>query len=108
MELDVDVDVVGDVDVLGDSDVVGDVNVVGDVDVVVGGADMVVEDIEEEGYGLDGSSLLVLNNEGKFSGEFEAVGAPVEAATIETDLRDPGEDVGDSAVVVAAAAFSAG
>ena len=91
-----------------DVDVLGDVNVVGDVDVVVGGADMVVEDIEEEGYGLDGSSLLVLNNEGEFPGEFEAVGAPVEAAAIGTDPRNPGEDVGDSAVVVAAAAFSAG
>ena len=97
-----------DVDVLGDSDVVGDVNVVGDVDVVVRGADIVVEDIEEENSGLDGSSLLVLDNEGKFSGGFEPVGATVEAGARETDPRDPDEDVGDSAVVVAAAAFSAG
>ena len=50
----------------------------------------------------------MLDNEGKFSGGFEPVGATVEAGARETDPRDPDEDVGDSAVVVAAAAFSAG
>ena len=81
-----------------------DVDVLGDIDVVVEGVDIVVEDIEEE-QRPEESSLLGLNDEGDFSGESVVVGTPVDVGAIETD---PGEDVQDSVVIVAAAAFSAG
>ena len=83
-----------------------DVDVFGDVDVVVVGADIGVEDIEEEESGLDDCSILVLDNEGRFCGGFEAVGATVEAGTRETDPRDPSEDFGDSAVGCGSSIFS--
>jgi hypothetical protein len=90
-------------------DVELDVDVdVGDIDVVVGVVNVAVEDIDEERFGLERLSLLVPNDEAEFSGEFEAVGAPVKMGVVETDLRDPGEDTRGVGVVTAAAAFEAG
>jgi hypothetical protein len=85
-----------------------DVDVVGDIDVVVGGVNEAVEDIDEERFGLERLSLLVLNDEAEFSGEFEAVGAPIKVGVVETDSRDPGEDTRGVGVVAAVAAFEAG
>jgi hypothetical protein len=69
----------------------------------VGDIDVVVEGAETERFALEGLSLLLLDGEAEFA---EVDGAKVDI--VETDSRAPSEDIGDDAVVVAAAAFSAG